>query len=200
MSNPTVLVEYIGKQKNRGDDVLNTPRVWPTPGSVVEMPEREAPHYLAHPGEWRTITPEELEQREAARDEVTKTVEALSTSWKSLPLKDLYALNDEIADEIDLREAENRAKGAQAPEKVAEQDEAPVSTEDGDDASKTAASERVQKVMSAIKQLDSNNEDHFAKAGPRAGSPKTAPVSEIAGFKVTAAEIDEANALLKADG
>lgn len=196
MSNKTVLVEYIGKQKNRGDDVLNTPRVWPTPGSVVEMPEREAPHYLAHPGEWRIITTEELEQRDAARSEVEKTVQTLSTSWKSLPLEDLYALNNEIADEIDVREAELRAKGAQAKAETPAQDEAPVSTGDGDDASKVAASERIQKVMAAIKQLDPNEKDNFAQSGPRKGAPKTGPVSDLAGIDVTAAEIDEAQALL----
>lgn len=186
----TVLVEYLGRQKNRVDDVLKTRRIWPARGSALPIPANEAAHYLAHPKEWGEITPELYAARESAREAATGSVAAVKGVWKDLSIPDLIALRDEVDAEIKARESAPPAK-AKTPTT-----DAPGSTTDTDPESRALAVDRMNKIMSAIKGMDPADPEHYAQKPTHA--PRVAVVSERVGAKVSAAEIAEAVALIEA--
>jgi len=189
-TNNTVLVEYVGRQKNRVDDVLKTRRVWAARGSALEIPAAEAGFYLMHPKEWQEITPEAYGKREAARNTAAGNVEAVKGVWKDLSIPDLHALRDEISAEIKARESAPVPKPPKAPTT-----DAPGSTADKDPASRDLAVARMNKIMAVVKDMDPNDPEQYAQQPKHA--PRVGVVSDRVGEKVSAAEIAEALALIE---
>ena len=190
------LIQYIGKQQNRVDDVLKTKRVWRRPGDVIEVEDSEAPHYTQHAGEWRAITTEQHEAHLAERAVIEETVASTTSAWAQLSLDDLYGMRDQLAAEIKLREdAKSQAQGLNEVEAKAASSQ-PVDHPKDDPAAAGAAAERMKAIIEAINNLDRNDPADWAK-GANEG-PRVARVTEITGFKVSKAEITEALELMAA--
>lgn len=47
-----VEIRYVGRLAEKQDTLLGTKRVWPGPGSVLRVPQKEARSYLLHPMVW----------------------------------------------------------------------------------------------------------------------------------------------------
>ena len=186
------LIEYIGKQVNRRDDVLQTSRRWNKAGDVVELPDAEKHFYLAHPGEWRETTAELMKVREDARNVADHSLATLRGAWDSLLLPDLYQARQELDDEIRRREAadvaENDARMAVLASRKREETvaiEVGLSDTQIPDPNSEAGQVRQEQIKRAISELDRKDPEHFTKAGlPRVGA-----VREAVGFDVTAEEI-----------
>lgn len=184
----TQLVEYIGRQVNRVDDVLHTTRVWPMRGSVVEIPAKEVAFYLAHAKEWRVITPEEHASREVAREAASDNLDAVKAVWKDLTLEDLERIRDEIEAEIEVKRSApvvevEPVSGHAAPDASAD-----------DAASQGAQADRIQRIMAVIRDMDPNDDEQFTQNG----SPRVPVVSDRVGFKASFDELGEAMELLNA--
>lgn len=98
------LIEYVGKQTNRVDDVLKSPRVWAKAGDVVEVPDSDKNHYLLHPGEWQEITPEEHQAKNSARLDLEARLNSMARIWEVLTIPEIKTLIDRMKAEVALRE------------------------------------------------------------------------------------------------
>ncbi len=189
-----VLIEYVGKQRNRADDVLKTPRIWEGPGSAVEVPASEKHAYLAHPGEWREISREDYSRRMKAREAFDAELEEFDDEIEDLTIPDLERLRDRVNTSIEKKQAAIRAAGATAVDKppAPSSDQPPVGGKNADDASNAASMQRLIQIKAAIEDMDPKNDEHFSG---QTGRPYVSAVSEVIGFKVTAQEIDDAMTL-----
>lgn len=109
------LIEYIGKQTNRVDDVLKTSRVWTKAGDVVDVPDVDKHHYLIHAGEWCEITPEEHQAKNAARLDIEARLSSMARIWGALSVPEIKALVARMEEEVRKREkVETSAVATQA--------------------------------------------------------------------------------------
>lgn len=189
-----VLLEYIGRQLRRVDDVLHTKRIWDAAGSVLEVPENEALHYLQHPTEWRVVSREQVNNRLAARQAVEVSMSQVKSQWESLTIADL----EQLRGDIDARIAILRAEADALAKAVATAPPADfvVDTSTGNAGSNDIAIRRTKEIIAAIGELDPNDPDHYAKHPKK--MPRVDAVSERVGFKVTGKEVSDAMDLMKA--
>lgn len=190
MSN-MALIEYVGKQRNRPDDVLRTARMWKGAGDVVEVPEDQKHFYLAHPLEWRETTAAAVKKREDARLTAEKNLKDIKLSWGELTVADLDGIRDDINTEILARKKRAAAVPAAPPKDITDKAaNAPPLHAGSDGASKQAAANRLIQIREAIKELDTNDPEHYtAEPNKR---PRVNAVTEAVGFKVTLEEIEQA--------
>lgn len=187
------LIEYIGKQKNRQDDVLKTARVWKAAGDVIEVPDDQKHYYLLHPMEWRETTASEVDKREKARNSAAKNLKEIKDEWGKLTVADLEGIRDDITAEIIARKA--AATKTQAPSAAAKASvaSAPQLHTGSDDVSKQASANRLLQIREAVKSLDPNDPEHYT--GEPNKRPRVDAVSEAVGFKVSKDEIEQAQTL-----
>lgn len=194
MATPKVaLIEYVGRQRNRGDDVLKTGRVWKAAGDVVEVPEDQKHFYLKHPDEWRETSEEAVEKREAARLKAAKNLGEIRGEWEKLTVEDLEQIRDDLNAEIQRRKVESAKAPVVTAETKAKAASAPALHTGKDEPSKQAAANRLLQVKAAIGSLDHNDPEHYT--GEPDKRPRVDAVSEAVGFKVSAEEIKAAQAL-----
>ncbi len=187
------LILYVGRQKNRPDDVLKTARVWKGNGDVVSVEDTEAPHYLQHPGEWKEVTPEQYEKLKAEQAQASKVKDEAEREFAKLSINDMIELRDRLNVAISNRLVEHsRAQVIDKPTAEVAASE-PVQHNTDDPASRDAALARTRKVIEAINSLDRNNPEQWFK--PR-NQPRVEAVSEIVGSKVSATEIAQAMDLI----
>lgn len=189
----TVLVEYIGRQKNRVDDVLHTNRIWELAGSILPIPAEEAPSYLRHALEWREISTEEASLRDQARGVVAERMAEIKSNWGAMTISDLEALKVDIDARIQEIRDVTVAQAIVAPPAPVN---APVinaaDTTSDDAATAAAAAEKLEKIMAVIKDMDRNNDEEWSNRGPR-----VSVVSDRAGFPVRYEDVQLAMAAMK---
>lgn len=177
------MIQYVGRAVPRVDDVLKTDRVWDKVNAIVEVPEDQAGYYLQHPLEWREITPDEAFQRMQAKAEVDQLVLKIKREWSPMTIEDL----EELKTDIDVRIEEIR----QGRIEIASKPAAPVAQIDGaealasdDEATRALGTQKIEAVARVLGTMDPKDKDQWTFRGP-----KLAVVTELAGQKVTTAEI-----------
>lgn len=185
----SVLIQYIGRQKNRPDDVLKTQRKWKENGSVVEVDDTEAKHYLQHPMEWRSISKEDYASYEQRMEQAREASVHVTSKLAEYSLEQLMLMRGEFDAEVRRRQSKLGAPVDQAVA-VSASSEPVVMREEA--ATHQAAADRIAQIRTAISEMDQRDPEQFAKH-PRP-MWRVAAVSERVGFKVTQNEILEAMA------
>lgn len=190
-------IMYVGNAENWPDDTaLHTKRVWSKNGSIVEVPEIEAPHYTQHPSVWKAVSEADMAKLRKQTEEVENALRDVEAKWGHLSSVQLQAIRAELDLEIQRRQQselqaprvdETQAKAANAE---------PIVLDPNDPATAAAAAERTGRIMQAISQLDRNNPEDWSRT-PRE-LPRVGRVTEICGFPVSQKEVIEAVELLKA--
>lgn len=173
------------RQINRPDDILRTSRIWKKAGSVVLVDDNEAPHYLKHPDEFFEMTKGDYDAHLVRQEQSEKVVQEIGQQWAHLTLDELRKVHSQIGGEIHRREL--TPKPVVTPEAVIAASSAPVVPSTTNPDTIAAAAERQAKILKAIGELDDKNPEDYAMA-PR-HMPRVGRVSEVAGFKVTQAEV-----------
>lgn len=87
-----VPIEYIGSKDFKRDSVLHTKRVWNGKGDVVEVPDADAPRYLAYKDIWRVhkpgAAPVQAQQRDATPAIGKRRLKAIRDAIDKLDPKD----------------------------------------------------------------------------------------------------------------
>jgi hypothetical protein len=172
-----VRIQYTGVGAPRYDNVIpRSGRVWPEVGSVLEVPEDEAAAYLAHPGTFKRLGVEavdDLVTRDANKPENVDKICALLT----------LLTKDNLGTVIEA------AQGLLAePEEVKE----PAGDTSTPEAAK-ATQQRIQAVTAAIQAMPKNRDNFDAKDRPILAAVQRQSRDKT----VTQREIDAAMATMK---
>lgn len=188
----TKLIEYIGKQINRVDDVLHTARRWPKPGAVLEIPVIEALRYLDYPTEWREVTKSELTLRADAEKHAQATLTKLVDISSSLPasaLREAAQTLNRLAVEREQQEAADRAKKSREIADAAAllKRSGAVKATEGTGGSEYSE-KRLNDIRKAMDDVDLNDREKMSAHGV----PLPAAFEELLNFVPTEGEIEAA--------
>ncbi len=195
---PNVNIMYVGNARNWPDDTaLHTKRVWEEYGSVVEVPETEAPHYTQHPSVWKAVSESEMVKLREQAKQVQVALQEVEVKFAHLSSVQLKKIRAQIDEEISKREQAERDAPKVDEVSTAAANAEPVALNPNDPASAAAIAQRMGLVMSVIKdKLDKNDPADWSRS-PRE-LPRVGRVTELCGFKVSIEEIVQAVELLKA--
>lgn len=199
----TKLIEYVGKQVNRIDDVLRTARIWPKPGSYLEIPAAEAFHYLAHPMEWRETTREELALRADAGAEAEANLTRVLKLADKLPAQALRAAAARLVEAAVEKERAAAAKAGEEAKRIAAEAKAAEGraevTGEHPDTSGAPGSEyseqRRAAIVKAAAEIDLRDPEKARQVAGSAGAavvPTVEALLPYLTFRPTDAEIEEA--------
>lgn len=189
-----MLIRSISRQIPRFDDVLRTNRVWQEWGDALEVAESEAPHYLRHPKEWESITPEAYERWKAHKAKQAEIKTEVAGKWADLGLPELKQMRVDLDVEILRRE---QAQAMTAPVNAEAKyftDSNPVTLKASTETA-GAISDRIKAIQLAIGEMDRGDPEQWSK---KTGRPYVAAVGDIVGFKVSDDEIAAALQVQKA--
>lgn len=197
----TRLIEYIGKQANRVDDVLRTRRIWPAAGSVLEIPAAEAPRYTEYPTEWRETTREELEQRKDLKQAARDTAAKLLALADKLPATDLREVADALrAEALKREQTEDATRSAESAQRVAEAKAREATAEVTGQHADTSGGEgseytqkRLDDIVNAAREIDLNDSEKTVRVDyGNAVVPTPEALLPYLTFRPTEAEIVQA--------
>lgn len=178
MSENFVRIRYIGKMASKRDNILRgSPRIWPSQGSSLRIPESQSAMYLRHADEFELETPDHVASDIVAGLASPDQVATLKDIVPFLSYDDLVGLRDAI--NVSLKRLKDQ---------VPELSKTPVLTTEDQE----AAAIRLTLIKQALEKMDPKNEEHFTSAG----RPKVQAVREMTKIPdITSKEIDAALSL-----
>lgn len=185
------LIQYVGKQPRKRDNVRDSGREWPGPGSVLEVPLAEKHSYLAHPGEWQEITTEQLALQKQAADQSRTVAQELGDLIQQMDEGSLTEILDVVQRALHARRSTAAARAGTPPPPPL----APVEPPQAKDEPPAVAPEqkqsadRVDQIVRVVRELDPKNPEHYTKNG----LPRVGVVEEILKYDVTADEVEAAH-------
>lgn len=214
----TVHVQYIGAKPAKIDNVRGSGRVWHGAGAILQIPVAEAASYLAFPDIWRLVSDADLLDQGAAATEAQQLIAAFEKLLPRLSI-DVLECYRGLLDSATKR-AKAAALAAPvapaapaapvvpvvpaAPESAvpaepvapkrtkAAAHAVPAAPDLTDPAQVKQAAARAAAVLSAVRDLDPQDKDHFAG---RFAKPEA--VADRAGFTPTADELSAAGSANK---
>lgn len=185
----TVFIEYIGKQKQRTDNIRNSGRVWAGPNTWIEMPIVERYSYLQHPTMFREISREEIAARSAAKAVASEGLDQIKSAAEKLSDAQIEEMIDSLKAELTARAEARLALQAVTKIEVAGEEPSAIDVALSDNPETAAAYHaRIRKIVDALREMDPKDRDQYTLQG----KPRVDFVSDMIGFKVTAEEIQEA--------
>lgn len=181
-------IQSVSRQQPRFDDVLKTGRRWDKRFDVIEVQDAEAPHYTQHTTEWKMLSKEQYDAFLVSREKAKEIVEETQSRWSDLTIDELVQMRVQLDGEISTRQLAPAPEAEEGDVQAASS--LPVQFNPDDQNVAAAHAERTRKIIAAIEELDSNDPEDWART-PK-NLPRVKRVEEIAGFKVSQADIEAA--------